>query len=74
MKGIIFVSAQLHLFFTNSSTTCAKINEISAVQLVMYAFEPLKQSLDVISKGGSVGVFSGDISKISEVSQIPIQI
>lgn len=36
----------------------------------MYAFEPLKQSLDVISKGGSIGVFSGSLDRISEDCQI----
>ena len=33
--------------------------------LVMYSFEPLKQNLDVLAKGGSIGVFSG-LSRISD--------
>eukprot|EP01125_Pyxidicula_operculata_P005488 TRINITY_DN1943_c0_g1_i2.p1 TRINITY_DN1943_c0_g1~~TRINITY_DN1943_c0_g1_i2.p1 ORF type:complete len:1136 (+),score=323.52 TRINITY_DN1943_c0_g1_i2:186-3593(+) len=35
-----------------------------ATFLVMYSFEPLKQSIDVLCKGGRIGVYSGHISNI----------
>lgn len=37
--------------------------------LIMYSFEPLKQSLDVLSKGGSIGVYSGSLAHMLDDCQ-----
>lgn len=37
-----------------------------AETLVVLAYEPLRQSVDIISLGGQIGIFSGNLSKIEE--------
>ena len=34
------------------------------VPTVMFSFEPLRQSLDVLAKGGRIGAFSGSLARL----------
>ncbi len=43
------------------------------VDLVMLSFEPLRQSLDVLAKGGSIGVYSGTFERLLVRDSLPIQ-
>lgn len=35
-----------------------------AVETVMLSFEPLRQSLDLLAKGGRIGVYSGSMGRL----------
>ncbi len=43
------------------------------VDLVMLSFEPLRQSLDVLAKGGSIGVYSGTLERLLVRDSLPLQ-
>lgn len=44
--------------------------QMTADTLVLLAFEPLRQSLDVVCKGGRIGIWSGSMERLLEDCQI----